>query len=60
MFTARDIYYRGWSGLTTADSVKEPLDLLEHLGWIKGGAVTTGGRPTIQYQINPRISEASL
>src|SRR5262249_16224615 len=60
LFTPRDIYYRGWSGLTTADSVREPLDLLEHLGWIRGGAITTGGRPTIQYKINPRISEVKL
>ena len=60
LFTPRDIYYRGWSGLTTADSVKEPLDLLEHLGWIRGAAVSTGGRPTTQYKINPRVSEVKL
>jgi len=59
-FTARDIYYRGWSGLTTAESVKEPLDLLEHLGWIRGGLVSDGGRPATRYKINPRSSEASL
>ena len=32
--------------------------LLEDLDWLRGQTEKTGGRPTVRYAINPRISEA--
>src|SRR5262249_11720977 len=59
-FTARDVYFKGWAGLNTAEAVAEPLELLDHLGWIRGAAITTGGRPTVIYTINPKIEGMKL
>jgi hypothetical protein len=54
-FTARDIYSHHWSGLTNAKDVAEPLALLEDFGWIRSYSLPTGGRPTTQYFINPKV-----
>src|SRR5262249_13365433 len=54
-FTARDVYFKGWSGLASADAVREPIELLEHLGWIRGANLSKSGRPTIVYAINPNV-----
>ena len=56
-FTLRDIYNRGWHGLSTRDEAQEAVSLLEDLDWLGGQTEKTGGRPTIRYRINPRISE---
>jgi hypothetical protein len=53
----RDIYNRGWHGLSTREEAQEAVGLLEDLHWLHGQAEKTGGRPTIRYAINPRISE---
>ncbi len=61
-FTVRDIYRRGWSGLTTPQDCSEPLELLEDLNWIKSSRLPStndGGRPTIIYRINPKLKECS-
>ena len=57
-FTLRDIYNRGWQGLSTRDEAQEAVALLEDLDWLRGQTEKTGGRPTVRYAINPRISEA--
>lgn len=56
-FTARDVYTRHWSGLSTEQAASEPLDLLEHLGWLRSHRRQTGGRPTTVYTVNPRVAE---
>lgn len=56
-FTAKDVYHRHWSGLDSAHAVEEPLDLLEHLGWLRSHTHPTGGRPTTVFVVNPRIGE---
>jgi hypothetical protein len=43
IFTARDVYQHHWFGLTNRDQT------LENLGWIR----QTGGRPSVEYQLNP-------
>ena len=51
-FTARDIYRRGWSGLTDAGAVQDALDVLAehgHLHAVPCGPDDTGGRPTVTY-----------
>jgi uncharacterized protein DUF3987 len=60
VFRGPILYNKQWSGLDTAEAVREPLELLEALGWLQGFQVATGGRPTVEYTINPRISEVAL
>jgi putative DNA primase/helicase len=57
-FTARDVYHRHWSGLDDEQSVSGPLDLLEHLGWLRSHRRQTGGRPTTVFTVNPSIGGA--
>lgn len=59
-FTAREVYFKGWAGLSTAKAVERPLDLLESLGWLASYQPDTGGRPKTVYMINPRITEVKL
>ena len=54
-FTLRDAYRNQWSGLTDGDEVLLGIDLLEALGWVRGREERTAGRPTVSYQINPRV-----
>jgi Protein of unknown function (DUF3987)/Bifunctional DNA primase/polymerase, N-terminal len=56
-FSARDVYRPQWSGLTDREHIHLGLDLLvdyDHLAehHIASGAI--GGRPTMQYTINPK------
>jgi putative DNA primase/helicase len=59
-FTARDIHFKGWAGLSTVELVAGPLDMLEHLGWIRGSQITRGGRPKVVYTVNPQVREVKL
>lgn len=54
-FKARDVYINEWSGLATADEAKKALDTLEEFGWVRGDSARTGGRPTVEYSINPKV-----
>lgn len=58
MFSARDIYRNEWHLLNTQELVEDACRELEEAGWIKGEKLiknTIGGRPKIQYIINPKI-----
>jgi uncharacterized protein DUF3987 len=61
-FTAREVWIKNWSGLDSAESVKEPLDVLEGLDWLRSVEIRNpaGGRPTVQYLINPKIKQVKL
>ena len=56
-FTLRNVYMKGWHGLTEREEVQEAVELLEDLGWLRGTPEKTGGRPTIRYAVNPHIGE---
>jgi Protein of unknown function (DUF3987) len=58
-FTGRDVYRNEWTGLTEARVVQGALKSLEDLGWIRAEAVRggDGGRPTVQFHINPRLRD---
>jgi hypothetical protein len=61
LFTARDVYDRGWSGLNTAEMAKMAISGLLETHWLRDVSTRPGphgGRPTFTYQINPRIWEA--
>lgn len=50
-FTARDVYRRGWSGLTDAESVADALELLGEYRHLVATPLRpdNGGRPSITY-----------
>jgi putative DNA primase/helicase len=52
-FQARDIYRKHWAGLDR-DATHAALERLESIGWVRPVEIETGGRPRIDYQINPR------
>jgi putative DNA primase/helicase len=57
-FTARDIYRRQWTGLSTASDVSEPLRILEDYGWLRRfsiGGGESGGRPSTCYLAHPSL-----
>jgi hypothetical protein len=60
-FTLREVYLKGWAGLTDNEDVKLALEDLVELGWLRPQQVLSdpvqGGRPTIRYYINPRLHD---
>jgi putative DNA primase/helicase len=57
-FTTRDVYRRGWSGLTQPEQARNALELLGDSGWVaerKPSPGSSGGRPTEEWQINPKV-----
>jgi len=59
-FTARDVRRNGWRYLSSDAAVRAALDWLEDEGWLRGIATatdTSGGRPTLRYRINPKITK---
>jgi putative DNA primase/helicase len=57
-FTARDVYRRGWVGLTDADDVQAALAFLEDHHWVRAERENTGGRPRFRYRVNPKTATA--
>jgi Protein of unknown function (DUF3987) len=57
-FTARDVHRHGWAHLTERDQVGAGLSLLVDLDHLREVAIESqpkGGRPRIQYVINPKV-----
>jgi hypothetical protein len=54
-FTAREVCRHDWGGLTDREDVECALEMLEDLQWLRSYTVPTGGRPKVQYEINPAI-----
>lgn len=50
-FSAREVYRRGWSGLTDRELVHAALDMLAMHGWLAETHADTGGRPTTTYTV---------
>jgi putative DNA primase/helicase len=58
-FTTRDVYRRGWSGLTQPEEARKALELLNDSAWVQQQEVPPsilGGRPTEMWKINPKVS----
>ncbi len=56
-FSARDIYHKGWSGLSEPERVRDALTFLEDLDWLASSTASPsvqGGRPKVTYTANPR------
>ena len=57
-FSTRDVYLRGWSGLSTPEEARAALRVLEDSGWIRPVANEVGeGRPSERWEVNPQIKE---
>lgn len=55
-FTVREIYNRKqWYLLDKKEAVQEACDELIDAGWLRMESVSTGGRPTTMFYINPKI-----
>jgi len=57
-FSKRDIQRRNWTGLQEAELIEAAINHVADLHWIRPVPAPTtekGGRPTIQYEINPRL-----
>ena len=52
-FTARDVYVKGWSGLTDAREVSEALETLVEHGFLVPWNVPKSGRRTVRHAIHP-------
>jgi hypothetical protein len=54
-FTLRDVYRRGWSGLTTKEDVLTAVNVLIDLDWLRPESLPTGGAPKTVYHVNPKV-----
>jgi len=57
-FKPCDVYLKGWSYLSTPEAVRAAAQMLTDLGHLRlvvnrQGAGTSGGRPSVSFQINP-------
>lgn len=57
-FAIRDVYRRGWSGLSTKEDVSIGVDFLTDLGWLRPEEIKTGGRAGLIFRINPKLLDA--
>lgn len=62
-FRARTVQRKGWLGLSEPDEVAGGLDQLEERHWVRRverPATVRGGRPTVEYEISPRVLNGSV
>jgi hypothetical protein len=60
VFSTRDVYRRGWTGLDTRDRAEAALSALEDADWLKASHLApgaNGGRPSQVWAVNPRVYE---
>jgi putative DNA primase/helicase len=60
IFSIRDVYLKGWTGLDTPETAKAAANILEDAGWIRSIESESPdplgrGRPANRYQINPKV-----
>jgi putative DNA primase/helicase len=60
LFSCRDVYLKGWSGLDTPELARMAVEVLQDAGWIRDvdrESGPLGGRPSARYQVNPQVWE---
>lgn len=58
VFTAREIYLKGWSGLDSPDAARLAIQVLVDVNWLfelPSEPTRSGGRPSPRHRVNPRI-----
>jgi len=55
----RDIWRKGWQGMTTAEELREIVDILEEHGWVRRVTVkpSGAGRPSEQILLHPELRD---
>jgi hypothetical protein len=59
-FSCRDVYWRGWRGLDSPETVKQAAEILEDAGWVRRLNTESrplGGRPADRFAVNPKVYE---
>ena len=59
-FSIRDLVRKRWKGLSVYDAAESAVARLMEADWLREAAKAStadGGRPTVEYLINPRIAE---
>jgi putative DNA primase/helicase len=54
IFKIRDVYRPKWAGLTDIDDIKSGIKILVDHDWLIENNIATGGRPTVEYKLNPK------
>lgn len=54
-FTARTVAQKSWAGLGSTDAARKAAELLTDYDYLHREIVQTGGRPSEQYTVNPRV-----
>jgi len=58
VFSLREVYLKGWSGLDTPELAQGAAGILQDAGWIRpvnDAPGPQGGRPSMRYEINPKV-----
>ncbi|MBO9432570.1 DUF3987 domain-containing protein [Ruegeria sp. R13_0] len=55
VFKARDIYNRRRTGLTKSQQVKAAISVLIEADWLREVRAATGGSPSVDYAVNPKL-----
>lgn len=56
-FAPRDVQRKNWRGIVDLDEIKQGLEFLEDLDWLRSNRMATPGRTAFRYLVNPRITE---
>jgi len=54
-FSARELYKKGWSGISSHQEAEKALRVLEETGYVHSYEAISEGRTTTRYQINPLL-----
>jgi Protein of unknown function (DUF3987) len=54
-FSLREVYNRGWSGLSTRDEASAAVQVLIDHHWLQQSEEPTAGRPRTLYWVNPAV-----
>jgi hypothetical protein len=54
-FALRDVYRKGWSGLSERDDAERAASLLLDLDWLQEAVEPTAGRDRRRFLINPKV-----
>jgi hypothetical protein len=59
-FTLRELERKNWAGLTTKRARRVAVEDLEGGDWLRRELVSTGGRPSLVFHVNPRLTRGHL
>ena len=57
--TVRNLNRAQWSGLSKPEVIREGLDLLEELDWVRIVSMETNGRSSTVIRLHPELREKS-